>query len=386
MQQQIKTGVLLTLILLGILLLGYVLSQLAFFGVLVLIAIVITTGIDPLVHRLQRAFLPRWEMPRALASLLVMLFGVFVVLGLFTALVSTAVTQSKTFVVQTWPTLQMGFIHWWKQSPLTHLPFIPQPDSITFQQRIHSGEFVKYLWTTTQALFGVLGGLASLILIVILTLFFTIAKDGIAYTFAQFIPPQYKPRVLAISHAAAEKMGGWLRGQIMLALIMTVVISVGMWLFGVREYSVLVGIIGGMGELIPMVGPYAAFIPALLIAIVMHFKLSAIISLVIFFVALSQVEAYYLSPTIMRRKVELHPVTTVVSLLIGGSLLGIVGAILAIPIAAAGRVIMLEAIFPAIQGRTRQEIEADGPEALEARETALRKVKSPPAPTEKSHE
>ncbi len=74
-----------------------------------------------------------------------------------------------------------------------------------------------------------------------------------------------------------------------------------------------------------------------------------------------QLENYYLGPKVMQRNAELPPVTTILALLTGGTLLGIVGALLAIPLTAAGRVVMLEAVYPAIQGKSREEIENGRP-------------------------
>jgi predicted PurR-regulated permease PerM len=69
-----------------------------------------------------------------------------------------------------------------------------------------------------------------------------------------------------------------------------------------------------------------------------------------FFVLLAQIENYVLSPRVMQRAVELSPVTTILALLIGGGLLGLVGALLAIPVTAAGKVLLHELVFPAIEG------------------------------------
>ena len=192
-------------------------------------------------------------------------------------------------------------------------------------------------------------------------MFFTVYKDGISYTFAQFIPPKYQGEVLRVLHLAALKMGGWLRGQLTLAVAISSLTIIGMT-FIIGPYAALIGIVAGLGELIPMVGGYLGLIPALIILLVASPVIwPKIIVTVVFFILMMQLENYYLGPKIMQRHAELPPVTTVLALLTGGALLGIVGALLAIPLVAGGRVIMLEAVFPAIQGKSRAEIDHGRP-------------------------
>jgi len=360
MKPQLQTGILLAIIIIGILLGIVLLYNLAALVLLVLIAIVFTNGIDPLVLQLQRIRIGKHYMPRALATLIVILGAVLVLLGIFAVLLVTAVNESVNFAQHTWPTAQSRFLAW-ATSMSTRYPYIPQPHSWLSRFNAQSGQITGYLISTTHAVFGFVGGLFSVLTVLILTVLFTIFKDGISYTFAQFIPPKYQARVLEVSHLAATKMGGWLRGQLTLALVIASVTILGMLLFRV-PYAVLIGIIAGLGELIPMVGGYLGMIPALIIVLVASpFLLWKVFAVVLFFILMMQVENYYLGPKIMQHHAELPPVTTILALLTGGTLLGIVGALLAIPLSAFGRVIMLEAVFPAIQGKSRQEIDHGRP-------------------------
>jgi len=362
MKHPIQTGTLLTLIIGGLLLLFFVMQKLAALLILILIAIVLTTSIDPLVERLQAIKFRRLRLSRGVATLLVVLFGLLALVGAFTFLVTTALEQATKITqeqllynpIQRW----IDHLH----SLKFYSNFIPNYSTMTDRLLAQSGEIGGYLWSTSVAIFGLLGGLASVFVVFILTFFFTTFKSGIVYNISLFIPPKYLPRARIVSHHAAMKMGGWLRGQLTLALIITLTVSLGMVLVGFPAYSMLVGIIGGMGELIPMVGPYLAFIPALCIVIFTHPHTTwQIVGIIIYFVALAEVEAYILAPMIMQKKVGLHPVTTILALFIGGSFLGVLGALLAIPLTAGARIILLEAIFPAIQKKTTEEIMNDRP-------------------------
>jgi predicted PurR-regulated permease PerM len=342
----VKAGTILLFIALGIALTLWLLDRLLTLALLILIAIVLTTGIDPLVEWVHTR-IPK--LPRGLIILAVLLFGVLVVLGIITFIGFIAVREAIDFVQNTWPVWREDLLAW-ARGLADRYAFIPDPDTIYERLQGQGGRIASYAWATTSAVFGAVGAVFSAVTVLILTFFFTHFKDGITRTFARLIPPQYRERTLEVSHRAAVKMGGWLRGQLLLALIMTVIILIGMWLLGV-PYAALIAIIGGIGELVPMIGAYVAAIPAVLIVLALGAPLWQVIAVILFFLILSQVENYVFSPKIMEHEVSLSPVTTILALLIGGSLLGIVGALLAIPITAAGRVVMLEVVFPAIERR-----------------------------------
>jgi len=355
MKQHIQTGAVITLLVTGIVLAVLLVIKLAPIVLIVLIAIVITNGIAPIVRRLQETTAHWWRMPRVVATLIILLAILLVFVTIIATVAVTAVNEAVNFSANTWPKVQDHLLHW--ASALSQrFPIIPPPNKLIDRLSTQSTEIGHYLWSTTLAVFGFLGGLFLLVTAFFMTFFFTVAREGIAYTLRQFIPPPYQQRVMDVSQLASEKMGGWLRGQVTLALIIAAVIMLGMATLQV-PYAALLGLIGGMGELVPMVGPYLAFIPAILVTVSLGGPLWQVIAVPVFFIALAQIEGYILVPTIMKRHVQLNPVTTLLALLAGGTLLGLVGALLAIPLAAAGRVILLEAVFPAIQGKSRTEIE-----------------------------
>lgn len=361
MKPQIQTGIILALIILGIVLGVMLLYNLAALVLLVLIAIVITNGIDPIVRRVQSIRINGHFIPRSWASIIVMLIALFALCGLFIALTITLVQESVNFATKTWPTAHGRLVEWVMILSRKYPTVVPQPGIIFKKISAQSGQLTGFIWSTTHAVFGFIGGLFSVLTVFILTLFFTIFKDGICYTFSQLIPPRYQRNVQDILHLAALRMGGWLRGQLTLAFIIGLLVIIGMFVLGM-PYAILIGAVSGLGELIPMVGAYLGLIPALIIVLVATpFLWWKVIAVLVFFIALMQVENYYLGPRVMQEHAELPPVTTILALLTGGALLGIVGALLAIPLTAAGRVIMLKAIFPAIQGKSLAEIEDGRP-------------------------
>ncbi len=266
MKPQLQSGILLALIIIGILLGVFLLYTLTPLLLLVVIAIVFTTGIDPLVQQLQRVRIGKRSVPRALATIIVMFAAVFIFLGIFAVLMVTAINESVGFAHKTLPAAR-EHLQLWITDLSKHYAFVPKPAILYKRLNAQSGPIVAYLWSTTQAVFGVIGGLFSVLTVFILTLFFTIFKDGICYNLTQLIPPRYQPRVLEVSHLAAQRMGGWLRGQLTLALIISTLTMLGMTVIRM-PYAVLIGIVAGLGELIPMIGGYLGLIPAAIIVLV----------------------------------------------------------------------------------------------------------------------
>jgi predicted PurR-regulated permease PerM len=185
--------------------------------------------------------------------------------------------------------------------------------------------------TVIGAVYGVLGGLFGLFTILILTFYLLVEADTLRNTLVRLFPRERRPAVAAASRNITEKVSAWLGGQLLLAVIIGTTSAIGLWLLGIPFFYVL-ALISGIGELIPVVGPILAAIPA--IAVASTVSLNKVLLVVAFFVVQQQVENHVLVPKVMERQVGVSPVTVIISLLIGGKLLGIAGAILAVPTAA----------------------------------------------------
>jgi predicted PurR-regulated permease PerM len=125
----------------------------------------------------------------------------------------------------------------------------------------------------------------------------------------------------------------------MLGAIIGITSAIGLWLLGIPFFYVL-AVISGVGEMIPIVGPILAAIPAVAVAATVSFK--KVLLVIAFFIIQQQFENHVLVPKVMERQVGVSAVFVIVSLLIGANLLGIVGAILAVPTAAILQVVFTE--------------------------------------------
>jgi predicted PurR-regulated permease PerM len=205
------------------------------------------------------------------------------------------------------------------------------------------------LWKTTSAVLGVLGGIGSALTVLVFAFYILLERETIRTAFLALVPPRHQKRIGETATQALLTMGGWLRGQTILALAMMTLISIAMAALGV-PHPILIGIVGGIGELIPMVGPIVAGFVAVPVAF-FTMPLWVGIVTIVFFVVLSTVEGNLIVPKVMQKNVELSPFFTVVAVLVGVTLSGLVGALLAIPLASALRVVLKSLVVPAIQKR-----------------------------------
>src|SRR5262249_41448653 len=155
----------------------------------------------------------------------------------------------------------------------------------------------------------------------------------------RLFPAERRPRVDDACRRVSSKVSAWLRGQILLGGIIGATAALGLFLLGVPYFYVL-ALIAGIGELVPMVGPLLAAIPAIAVALTVSPALA--LGVTVFYILQQQFENHVLVPKVMERQVGVNAAVVVIALLIGGSLLGIVGAILAVPTAAILQVLFEE--------------------------------------------
>jgi len=193
--------------------------------------------------------------------------------------------------------------------------------------------------TVVTAVIGLAGGVFGLVTILILTFYMLVESETIFRRFLRLFPIDQRLRIATVSSDITLKVSAWLGGQLLLGLIIGSTATIGLWLIGVPYFFVL-GLLAGIGELIPMVGPILSAIPALIVALTVSPGMA--LATGIFFLAQQQFENHLLVPKLMERQVGVSAVTVIIALLIGGSLLGIVGALLAVPTAAMLQVILDE--------------------------------------------
>jgi predicted PurR-regulated permease PerM len=177
---------------------------------------------------------------------------------------------------------------------------------------------------------AVFGNLALIIATFILSFYLTVNQAGVEKFLRTILPLMHEDYIVGIYLRVRKKMGRWLQGQILLMLVVGMVTSLGLWILGIK-YALVLGILAGVLEIVPIVGPIFAGAIAFLVAISQSWTLGFYV--VLLFLVIQQLESHLLVPWVMEKTVGISPVVVVISLLAGSQIAGIIGVILAVPVA-----------------------------------------------------
>ena len=190
---------------------------------------------------------------------------------------------------------------------------------------------------------AVLGALFSILTVVTLMIYFIINFTGVRDTMLRLVPLSRRTRVALITDEVLNRVGGYVLGNLATSAVAGISSLVVFAVMGV-PYAFALALLIAITDLIPLVGATIGAAVCTLIAF-FHSSTAGVVML-IFFVAYQQFENFVLVPKVMQKTVDVSPLVTIVAALIGGSLLGVLGALLAIPIAAALQLILGEVVFP----------------------------------------
>lgn len=298
------------------------------------ISALVAIGLSPLIDtaeqrvRFRHRRLPRWA---AILAIYCCILGILVGVGLL--VIPPLVSQAHALWSALPSIIERG--QGWLISRGVLSPGT-SPSEVIRQSPIGGADAVT---TVLGAVFGFIGGMFGAVTILILSFYMLADSRDIVRGFVRLFPPGERTRVDDVCHRVTTKVSAWLGGQLLLAGIIGITAAVGLWLLGVPYFYVL-ALIAGIGEMIPVVGPLLSAIPAVAVALTVSPALG--LGTAAFFFAQQQLENHVLVPKVMSRQVGVSPVVVISALLIGGSLLGIVGAILAVPTAAILQVLLEE--------------------------------------------
>lgn len=200
------------------------------------------------------------------------------------------------------------------------------------------------LQSFSQTVSGFVGGVAAAIIVLVLTFYMVVEEQALARVFRTVAPHEYQPYLTQLIERMREKIGQWLRGQIILGLIIGVLTYIGLSIIDVR-YALVLALLAGVLEIIPYLGPILSSIPAIVLAFTESPTKGGLVLLL--YVLIQQAENNILVPRVMQKVTGLNPVVSIVALLIGLKLGGLVGAIFAIPVATMVSVVMEDLFYDA---------------------------------------
>ncbi len=295
------------------------------------VCVLFATGLSPLVRYIERRRgHRRRRVPRPVAILMVYGAVLGTIGGVAAMIVRPLVQQSQQFwkeLPNLLDQIQRRLMSWGLTSPDTSLREL-------IQQAPGSVDAVTMLVGT---LWGFVGGLFGFITVLLLTFYLLVESQGIFDFLVRLVPRGRRQKVAEVSAMVTTKVSAWLGGQLVLGFIIAATTAIGLAVMGVPYFYVL-ALIAGIGEMIPIVGPIVSAIPAVAVAFTVSPGLALAVTL--FFLAQQQLENAILVPRIVGQSVGLGAVTVITSLIVGGELLGIVGALLAVPTAAIVKILI----------------------------------------------
>jgi predicted PurR-regulated permease PerM len=302
---------------------------------IIYISALIAIGFSPIVEAAEhrsagwRYRLPRWA---AILGIYCCILGILVGVGL---LVFPPLVQQTRALWTALPSLIERGQEWLIARGI--LQPGTSPTDVIRQSPVGGSDAVS---TVVSAVSGLIGGIFGAVTILILSFYMLTDSRQIVHAFVRLFPRNERPRVEDACHRVTTKVSAWLGGQLLLAGIIGVTAAIGLWLLDIPYFYVL-ALIAGVGEMIPVVGPVLSAIPAVAVAVATTSPTRALFVILFFFLQ-QQLENHILVPKIMARQVGVSPVFVISALLIGGSLLGVMGAILAVPTAAILQVLLEE--------------------------------------------
>jgi putative permease len=201
----------------------------------------------------------------------------------------------------------------------------------------------NYLLKFTSDVFTKLPNIASsLFTVLLLAPFFAffMLKDGRQFSrqLLSIVPNNLFELSLNLVHQLNSQLGDFIRARFLEALIVGALVWAGLQILG-YDYAVVLGVIAGVTNLIPYIGPVIGAVPAFLIALVNEASGASFLTLTLIYVIAQVIDMLFIVPILVAKIVDLHPITVVVAIIIGSQLMGILGMIISIPIASAFKVI-----------------------------------------------
>lgn len=295
-------------------------------------ALIITAALSPVIDWMSRRGIPRVVTILLTYLLLIGLLGVLVYF-----ILPPAITQLRQLADQL-PNYFSYFQNWVNSlrefGVQNHLINDSQAGLNTISDFLN--KFTTNIFDTTK---GFISGFTALLTVFILTLYLLLDENGIKNFFVALLPIKQKHQLVNIANKIGAGLGAWLRGQIVLMILVGIITYIGLLIIGV-PYALTLALLAGVLEIIPIIGPILSAIPAILIALSISPTLGLVVT--IFFILIQELENKLLVPKVMQRTVGLHPVTIIIVLLIGAKLMGILGILLAIPIASAIYIVLKE--------------------------------------------
>lgn len=290
-----------------LLLLGWLLLQVKEVVLALFVSLILTLALDPIVDRLSRR-----RLPRVLAVALVFLTFIFAVIFIGTVSFTPLVQQTER-LLQSLPQI------------------IDTLSGQSYGQRVFEALFSQATATTGNVVritLDIFSNLLLILTVLVFTFYLLLDFDNLTKRFVSVLPKEHREITHQIIAEVENRLGSWLRGQLALMLIVGTADFVGLSLLRI-EYALPLALISGILEIVPMIGPILSMILAMTVGLAT--SPVAALGVLALYLFVQQVENNVVVPKVMQKAVGFDPLVVILVLLIGGRLLGIAGALMAVP-------------------------------------------------------
>lgn len=316
---------------------------------------------DPLVDRLER-----WKLPRSLAVLAVFLLTLIALVLLLALIVPMVVREFAALFAhvpealawintQALPWLSVHF-----GVDLQH--FAPAKlAALVSDNFVSAGKLAgNTLLSVSRSSGAVFGFFLNLVLIPVVTFYLLRDWDRLTARLAVLVPRTGAPTVTRLTRECDEVLGAFLRGQLLVMVSLAILYSLGLSLIGL-DSAVAIGVIAGLLSFVPYLGVITGVVLALLAALLQGQGWALPVEVIVVFIIGQMLSDFVLTPRFVGERIGLHPVLVIFAVLVGGELFGFTGVLLALPVAAAGTVLLRHAHARYLQSRLYQGGDPDAP-------------------------
>lgn len=326
---RITSGTMLRFLLIAVLIL--VLYYISDVLLVVLAAVIIASAVEPIIRRLKR-----YHFHRVIGAITVYLISAAVVAAVLIFVMPTVINDVASVINNAPQTISLGEL--W--SPLSNMGggasslanrTISIYDFVNGLRSFFSGGAGVGALQTANMLFG---GFLSFILIIVLSFYLSMKEEGVDEFLRIVMPVRHHDYIIDLWHRSQYKIGYWLRGQVILGLIIGVMVYVTLLIMGIQHALVLACLAAVFEVIMPVFGPIISSIPAILLAFSVNGVGTAAL-LVCLFIIIYQLESQLIYPLVVKRVVGVSPIVVILALVIGAKLAGVLGALIAVPLSAA---------------------------------------------------
>ena len=322
-----------TVAVLAVLGLAWLLIQIRPIIVLLILGILFAAAIEPLVFRLRKRGLSRGQ------AIIIVYIGLAATLGLVLYLIVPPLVRQATALLDQIPQILTDLRDEARRSDNEFIrttvvrtldKTVQAYNSVRTSPSIGGSQAISFVTT-------VVGFLFTTVSVMIVAFYWMTEKAIIKRLLLGLLPMDKRDRAHALWDEIEARLGGWTRGQLVLCLVIGGLSAAGYFLIGL-DFWLALGIWAGLTEIIPFIGPVLGGAAATIVALTVSWKKALIV--VLFVIALQQLEGAFLVPRVMRNAVGMTPLTVILAVLVGGTLAGPIGAVLAIPVGAAVQVLV----------------------------------------------